>query len=89
LYFPLIEGTDYETPMTDGTVDSGIEFDIASLLSEDVFEVEEDSGQQATQSQQTNQSESLRYHELKSKPVVVVGRWVDILASRRLCGSNA
>jgi len=54
--------------MTDGTFDSGIEFDIASLLSvSDAFEVEEEPV--ASEPQQT--AEALKYHELKSRVVVV------------------
>ena len=56
--------------MNDGTVDSGIEFDLNSLLScSDVAELEFE--EQPTNVQQT----APKYHELKSR--VVVGRWVD------------
>ena len=61
--------------MNEGTVDSGIEFDISSLLSvSDVVELEVE----AETTTNVQASSAPEYHELKSR--VVVGRWVDSFA---------
>ena len=62
--------------MNDGNPDSGIEFDLSSLLSgSDAVELEFEDP--PTSVQQT----APEYHELKSR-VVVVGRWVDCFSER-------
>ena len=61
--------------MNEGTADSGIELDIATLLS-DAIEVDDPTLGLEFDGTSGDQSSAPQYHELKSR-VVVVQRWVD------------